>query len=207
MSKLLVATIGHITAGKTTILRAIAGNFEAAYISEGAIKRHIVEQNKQVYNYKNSLSEDLRDQGYRQAICESIQALKENDLVLLDASFHRAFRREWLYVALRENGLQDVEVLWLVLSCNNKEEVERRISNRARDKIKTADNQADHIDVYLQMEADFDPVGNEIRPSGFCSSVVSIDTYQNKILKEAFDKNAIQTDHVYRFLTEEYLHS
>lgn len=207
MSKLLVATIGHITAGKTTILRAIAGNFEAAYISEGAIKRRIVEQNKQVYNYKNSLSEDLRDQGYRQAICESVQALKKNDLVLLDASFHRAFRREWLYDALRGNGLQDVEVLWLVLSCNNKEEVERRIGNRAKAKMKTADNQADHIDVYLQMEADFDPVGSEACPPGFCSSIVSIDTYQNRILEKTFGENAIRTGCIYRFLIEEYLRS
>lgn len=205
MSKLLVLTVGHIAAGKTTLLRAIHRELDAVYISEGSIKRQLVIKAGHSYHYTDSLSEDLRDAGYKEAIRQMVEGFWEHDIVLMDASFHRQFRRDWVMAALRENGLLDIDILILWLFCSDEGEVERRVKKRAAAEIKNADNQADNMEVYRHIQGSFDPVDLSKLPEDLRISMIAMDTYQNKIVREQIAATQCTAlEWIRHFLKEEY---
>ena len=76
--RLLIVTMGHTASGKTTISRYLSAKLGVKYISEGEMKRSLVEN----YTYKDSLNEELRDQGYSLA-SEKVVSLFERENILI----------------------------------------------------------------------------------------------------------------------------
>jgi predicted kinase len=143
MSKIVVAMSGHTSAGKTTLAKYLQNKFNIEYISEGNIKRQFVGN----YDTRDSLSEALRDKGYEKAIECTIDVIKGKDSVILDASFHKQFRRTLLNNALGDK-FSNCILVWLYCNCSNYDEIVKRIMNR-KTAIKNADNQADDISIEL----------------------------------------------------------
>ena len=174
--KCIIAMVGHTAAGKTTLARFLSKRLDIPYISEGELKRGLKPQ----YISENSLDEELRDKGYRMAIVHCINLLLDNDIVIIDASFHKLIRRVWLMDAL--NPLSGVNVIWLYCDCPDEKVVRERLRKRALEKEKNADNQADQFYIYKFIKSAFDPVAVDDFNPLIGTAVVKINTAQNIII-------------------------
>lgn len=174
--KCIIAMVGHTAAGKTTLARFLSKRLVIPYVSEGEFKRSLKPQ----YTSENSLDEELRDKGYRMAIDHCIDLLFENDIVIIDASFHKLIRRLWLLDAL--NPLHRVNVIWLYCDCPDEKVVRERLHKRALEKDKNADNQADQFYIYKFIKSTFDPVVLDDFNPLIGTAVVKINTAQNIII-------------------------
>jgi predicted kinase len=174
-TKIALITAGHTAAGKTTLGRAISEKFNIQYVSEGEIKRGLVEN----YTAKNSLDEKLRDKGYAMASQKAIEHLLESDTVLVDASFHKRIRRVAIESEIRKQ-IDNVVVVWLYCDCSDYSKVEKRISRRA-ELPKSADTQADSIAIYSHILNNFDIF--DIRHFSGNTVITSVDTNYNKLRK------------------------
>jgi predicted kinase len=183
MSKIIFAMAGHTAAGKTTLAKYLHNEFGFEYISEGNIKRQLVEN----YSAKDSLNEALRDEGYEKAIKYAMEVLEKRDYLILDASFHKQFRRLMLDTALRSK-FSNYILVWLYCNCSNCDEVDKRIRHR-KFSLKNADNQADDISIYNHIMTNFDLL--EATQMGGLSIVIFIDTYVNKILNVECSYNSL----------------
>lgn len=177
--KILICGIGHTAAGKTTTLRKLAKKLNCIFISEGAIKRGLIGDS---FNVNNSMDEDLRSRGYRIAIQQAFNELKNNTCVIIDASFHQLFRRLWVYDEVRKfDG--DVCVIWVYCYCDNIDKVSERITQRANEKVVHADIQARSMEVYHYTMSTFDKVDIVDFPSYIASAIIYNNTNVSEIDK------------------------
>lgn len=92
-----IMMIGRTAAGKTTTAAFLAEALQIEHILCAKFKRLAVGGQ---YTPRDSLREDLRDIGYKKGIEYAQQQLMSGSSVILDASFHKAKRRRWVYLAL-----------------------------------------------------------------------------------------------------------
>lgn len=173
--KFIIAMIGHTAAGKTTLAKYLSERLNSPCISEGKLKRSLKTQ----YISENSLDEELRDKGYKMAIMHCIEQLSLNDIVIIDASFHRLIRRIWLYDAITSQ--LGISVIWLYCDCPNENEVKNRLYKRASEKEKNADNQADQFYIYEYIKSTFDPVSVDDFNPRINTAIIKINTAANII--------------------------
>jgi hypothetical protein len=177
----IIATVGHTAAGKTTMLRYLCDNalFDINYINEGQIKRQL----RPNYSTKDSLDEELRDKAYRRAIQQAYQSIQEEGSIvqLIDASFHRMFRRKWIYDCIQDSE-EMIKLLWLFLYCPELSKVEKRINNR-KAMIKAADNHADSVDIYKHIISQLEAPSLGEVPDCFEVGLIYINTDSNRIEK------------------------
>ena len=156
--KILSFTIGRTASGKTFFARPLCELLGASYISEGSIKRMI----KKDYCALDSLDETLRNKAYKKAIKFAKRVLEKGNNVLIDASFHRSFRRNWLY-----NELLPFCKICIILYfiCPSDYETEKRINRRnsmRSEKGKEADIHANIFDIYRFINKTFDEFNLEV---------------------------------------------
>lgn len=169
---LAMATLGRPVAGKTTLARFLCSTLGVQYIPEAAIKRSL----RAGYVTHDSLDEDLRDLGYRAAIEVARACLERRAPVLVDASFHRRRRRQWLYDAVSK--LADGLVV-LYCRCDDPAKIARRIEMRARGP-KSAETQADSMEVYRFIDAAFEEPEEDEFPADLPVAVFDVDTDRNE---------------------------
>ncbi|MGC4102096.1 P-loop nucleotide/nucleoside kinase family protein [Ferruginibacter sp.] len=172
--RVLIFTIGKTAVGKTTLAKRVAKKLKFEYLSEGSIKKSLVEK----YTYKESLSETLRNFGYKKTIKMSTVLLK-NKNVIIDASFHKKFRRKWLYDSLRRR----VDLLVAIyIDCPNKTKIISRI-NKRKLMPKNSENQADSIKVYNKISKEFNVPNITEFSIEADSAIIFINTDTNEISK------------------------
>ena len=204
MDKYIIISIGHTAAGKTTLLRRLSTVFNLSFISEGALKRSLVEK----YENSCSVDEDLRSNGYKLALQKAMTILKSENTVILDASFHKKFRRMWVYEYLNQFNLySNAHILWIYCYCSNRDVVKSRIHLREISKIKNADNQADKMFIYDYIIKEFDPVSINDFPLDSKSSVLVIDSYINEIISYTSNDKQEFFEDIVAYIKNEYLPS
>jgi len=174
----IIVSIGHTAAGKTSLLNYLSNKLNLSYIEEGQIKRDLLPAE---YTSKDSLNEDLRDKAYKIAIERAILLLKEKRNIALDASFHRNYRRQWVYDLLVNNLDLKPIIIWLYVYCNNKYKVKIRINNRFNSNTKTAKNQADKFYIFEHIINTFDEVNLSSFPANYRSIILNVDTDENEL--------------------------
>ena len=177
-NNILLVTLGHTTAGKTTLSKFLLSipEYALSYVEEGRIKREIIGN----YTTKDSLNEELRDKAYGIAIDKANTMLTSSN-VLVDASFHRIERRNKVYKMLIDRN-DSTSLIWLYCYCHNIQEVQNRIQKRKIAK-KTAETQADSMSIYYHIVETFSlPSISEI-PDSIEAAIIHIDTYNNCIDK------------------------
>jgi predicted kinase len=167
-----MATLGRPVAGKTTLARFLATTLRVQYIPEAAIKRCL----RSEYVTRDSLDEDLRDLCYRAAIEVVRACLDRGAPALVDASFHRRRRRQWLYDAVSKTG--DGLVL-LYCRCDDPATVARRIDMRARGP-KSAETQADSLEVHRFIDGTFEEPAPDELPADLPVAIFDVDTHRNE---------------------------
>lgn len=177
MSKIVYITVGHTAAGKTTLSRMLSEIFKIEYISEGKIKRSL----KSSYSSFDSLDEHLRNEGYKKAIEQMADVLKTFDSVILDASFHKKYRRQWVYDTLKTITGHKIFVVWFFCECPDNDTVKERISKRKSSCVKHADNQADIYEIYEHISTTFDMPKISEFPSTIPSAIIKINTFSTTI--------------------------
>jgi predicted kinase len=168
---LAMATLGRPVSGKTTLARFVATTLGVQYVPEAALKRCL----RPEYVTRDSLDESLRDLGYRAAIEVARACLERGAPALVDASFHRRRRRQWFYDAISKTA---DGVVWLYCRCDDPAKVARRIEQRALGP-KSAETQADSMEVHRFIDAAFEePVDDEF-PAGLPVAIFRVDTDRN----------------------------
>lgn len=185
--KLLICGIGHTAAGKTTTLRALSQKMNVSYISEGAIKRNLVGES---FDVNNSMDEELRSRGYKIAISKAFDILKEQDCVILDASFHQLFRRMWVYDEAA-NFQDKIGIIWIYCYCDNIIKVSDRIKKRANEKVVNADIQARSMEVFYYTMRTFDNVKIKDFPKTIATAIIFNNTDMSRIDNIESNDNSI----------------
>jgi predicted kinase len=199
MAKYLYVLCGHTAAGKTTLGKKICDKLKMELVSEGKIKREMVGES---YTADNSLDETLRDRGYKKAIDISIEKLKDCNQILLDASFHKKFRRDWIKDAIDKSNL-DIVTIWLYVYCPNKDKVIERIQERKVAK-KEADNQADSIKIYEHIISTFDMLKKEDMWDNSLAYIFNTDI---EMVEDRYEKNLTLADDKYIKKLERFVYS
>lgn len=180
MANYIICSIGLTAAGKTTTLKAISSLCGIKFISEGTLKREMVNGE---FSIKNSTDEELRSKGYRKAISLAFDYIQtEKKDVIIDASFHQQFRRNWIYEEITARKLYDISVIWVYCICENESLIEERIHQRFISPIKCADNQANTIGVYNYTKSTFDDVSIERFVGIVPTYLIVVDTEKSKIV-------------------------
>ena len=113
-----------------------------------------------------------REPGYCFASAKAAAAIETGRTPVVDASWYRRFRREWLYeAALYANA----SLLLIYVSCNDLTEIRRRLTLRAvrQDGV---DDIADSMDVYHHIDREFEePHPSEI-PHGLELRLLRVET-------------------------------
>lgn len=184
--RILIVSVGHTAAGKSTLLKYLSNKFDATLISEGKIKRSLLNRE---YTSEDSLDELLRDAGYKIAIDAAIENMNNNDITILDASFHKQYRRLWIYDAIKRID-HPYLVIWLYVHCENIDKVKARILKRAQDPFKHANNQADKYFIFEHIIKSFDPISLSVFNAD--TIVYEIETSENKL--QLYDQNISYED-------------
>lgn len=208
--KFLIISVGHTAAGKTTLLKFLRTHFDAIYISESEIKRSLVSS----YSSSDSLDEELRDGAYKIAVEKAVSLLQINNTVLLDASFHKLFRRNWVYDEITK--IKDaIVIIWLNVFCDDISKVKERIKNREECEQKTYENQADKYYIFEHISNTFDKVEILSFPNSCPTVLFTINTNINKITfvsSNYFDCNIVPQSIsglykiIHEYLKTNYLH-
>jgi predicted kinase len=189
VSRTVYHTLGRTASGKTTVSKFLSTRLQLVYISEAKLKRDIVEQNTK-YNAYDSLSEDLRDQGYKAAIEVGRRCLEHGFSIMIDASFHRKHRRRWLYEVVAAFSCNLVVIYTI---CSNLHKTRDRILKRDREE-KNEFNQADSFSVYKHVDATFEePQIQEFSGANFALYYVNTDSNHFKMQVTPADDLAFST--------------
>ena len=211
--KEFVVLVGASGCGKSTLLRMIAG---LENISDGEI---FIDEKK-----VNDVHPKDRDiafvfQSYalypHMTVRENIAfGLKMRNIdkdtieqknTLIDASFHKYFRRKMLYDMMLLKG-KSTFLVWLYCFCPNVEKVKDRINKRkdanSNNMIKVAENQADSMEIYNHIIETFDLPSIEEVPSQINCAIISFNTDTNTIVKIEKNSELADLDLVVRKICE-----
>jgi predicted kinase len=166
---LLVAMMGRTGAGKSTLSQVLATGLPAWRISEVAIKRAL----RSGLSAEDAYDETLRDLGYRAAIAAAQAALGAGLSCIVDASFHRRVRRDW--VAAASGG-----VIWVYCRCDDEQEVARRIAVRPLD---GPDGHARSMEIYQHIAAAFEEPEEFVE--GERAALIHVDTLVGRVWSAA----------------------
>jgi predicted kinase len=170
---IIYSTMGRTAAGKTTLAQWLHCETSALYVPEGALKRTL----RIGYQTEDSLDESLRDYGYTAAIAISKQSVAKGQNCVIDASFHRRFRRQWLYNAIAST---EVVIIWLYCKCNSRPEIEKRIRLR-KGLPSMAATQANSMEIFDFIDRNFEELASDEVSSPLNVVAIEIDTFHNTI--------------------------
>ena len=202
MNQTVYCTLGRTASGKTTLSKYLSRKAGLLYISESRLKRAIVTQ-KKPYNANDSMNEELRNIGYKIAIEKCHDYLEHGSNPIIDASFHKRFRRQWLYEVITN---YNCNLIILYTDCKNIKKIENRIRQRVSQK-KNENNQADSLSVYHHIDQYFDePIKSEL--TSLNAAIFFIDTDINIIQRFIAFNNSQRFNELLRItknLLEKYL--
>jgi predicted kinase len=180
----LIMMRGHTASGKTTLSRWLAANTAAIHISQSARKRALVTE----YSAADSLREDLRERGYEAALADALECIRAGSTPIIDASYHKLARRRRVYEGAAAVG---AFVILIDCFCPSTDEVSRRIAAR-RGVPKTADNQADSMQIYHHILGTEDPFSEGEVPGCVPTGFIRINTSANLIEAHACESGSAQ---------------
>jgi len=125
--KFVIAMLGRTAAGKTTTARELSKRIEnSLYIGQSALKIALTDQDQKFT--PSHLNESLRDFGYRAAVAVAVaeEAIREEITPLIDTSFHKTARRDWVFSLARRCGID--LLVFIYCCCSSEDETKNRIA-------------------------------------------------------------------------------
>ena len=182
MIPLAIFMIGRTAAGKTTLSEDLCKQLAIPYVSEAAKKREL----KPAYTTEDSLDESLRDRAYHLAIKECCAHVSAGTPSLVDASFHKRYRRDWLYSAAQAAHAR--AVVGIYCRCPSRAVTTSRITARRTAK-KTAKTHADSMTIYDFIDANFDEPSIAELPPLISSALFCVDSQNNQLTVESISRD------------------
>lgn len=122
-------------------------------------------------------SDDEREMVYSEmARLANVRLAEGLDFVILDGNFNRKARREPIYTAVYDNGI-DLYIVECVVT--NESIIERRMEERKRSPD-IPENYASTMDLYFMIKISAEPVGQDQLPDGSFPRIITYDTEKSE---------------------------
>lgn len=184
MQPTLIILYGYTGAGKSTIGELLSNNLTKIEKNNIVLKTNIARmQGREKFNpgkdyFDDHIEENRkdRDKSYKIIIDLSKEYLLKNKIVILDASFNKKYRRDWVYDLVDEIKANLI-IIWC--ECKNKVKIKERIKKRYGDFL-NPDNQANSFKVYSLVKNQADKIENlELKENKY--KIIHFDTDLEKI--------------------------
>lgn len=184
--KFVIAMLGRTAAGKTTTARELSKRIgNSLYIGQSALKIALTDQDQKFT--PSHLNESLRDLGYRAAVAVAEEAIREEITPLIDASFHKIARRDWVFSLARRCGIN--LLVFIYCCCSSEDETKKRIARRnSREGI---DNAAGDYAVYRHISDNFEEI-TSAESGGVPTAVFYVDTFLQSVESVSWNTTADQ---------------
>ncbi len=113
---------GHPMSGKTTAaarirdcLRNTGIPAEIISSAKNRLKETVHSSTTSFVDEGNARTRSIKDEAYRGVCNVAVKCLRKNVVPILDATFHKLYRREWVYALAKSEGAA-VYLVWLVQS-------------------------------------------------------------------------------------------
>lgn len=144
------------------------------YIGQSALKIALTDQDQKFT--PSHLNESLRDFGYRAAVAVAEEAIREEITPLIDASFHKTARRDWVFSLARRCG---IDLLVFIYCCRSSEdETKNRIARRNFGE--GIDNAAGDYTIYRHISDNFEEI-TSAESGGVPTVVFYVDTFLQSV--------------------------
>lgn len=173
--RVVIAMLGRTAAGKTTTARELSRRIGGSlYIGQSALKLALTDKDYKLTS--THLNESLRDYGYRAAVAVAEEAIRKEITPLIDASFHKVARREWVFSMARRRGID--LLVFIYCFCSSDDETRKRIARRSsKDGI---DNAAGDYAVYQHISDNFEEI-TLAESEGIPTAVFYVDTFSESV--------------------------
>ena len=184
--RILIAMLGRTAAGKTTTARELSRRIGGSlFIGQSALKIALTDKHHKFT--PSHLNESLRDFGYRAAIAVAEEAIRKDITPLIDASFHKVARREWVFSLARRCGID--LLVFIYCYCSNEDETKKRIARRSsREGIEDA---AGDYEVYKHISNNFEEI-TSAESGGIPTAVFYVDTFSQSVESVCWSTTADQ---------------
>lgn len=125
---------GHPMSGKTTAaariqscLRKIGILAEIIGSAKSRLKGKVHSSTTGFVDEGNARTRSAKDKAYRSVCNAAVKCLRRNVVPVLDATFHKLYRREWVYALAKSEGAA-VYLVWLVF--NDEKAIKRSMKER-----------------------------------------------------------------------------
>ena len=173
--RVVIAMLGRTAAGKTTTARALSRRIgDSLYIGQSALKLALTDKDHKLTS--THLNESLRDYGYRAAVAVAEEAIRKGITPLIDASFHKVTRREWVFSLARRRGID--LLVFIYCFCSSEDETKKRIARRSSKE--GIDNAAGDYAVYKHISDNFEEI-TVAESEGIPSAVFYVDTFSQSV--------------------------
>ena len=184
--KIVIAMLGRTAAGKTTTARALSRRIgNSLFIGESALKLALTDKDQKFTS--SHLNESLRDFGYRAAVAVAEEAIRKDITPLIDASFHKVARRDWVFSLARRRRID--LLVFIYCCCSSDDETKKRIARRSsREGI---DNAAGDYSVYKHISDNFEEI-TSAESGGIPTAVFYVDTFSQSVESVSWNTTADQ---------------
>ena len=167
--------LGRTAAGKTTTARELSRRIgNSLFIGQSALKIALTDKDQKFTS--SHLNESLRDFGYRAAVAVAEEAIRKEITPLIDASFHKVARRDWVFSLARRRGID--LLVFIYCCCSSEDETKKRIARRSsREGI---DNAAGDYAVYRHINDNFEEI-TSAESGGIPTAVFYVDTFSQSV--------------------------
>jgi len=173
--RVVIAMLGRTAAGKTTTARELSRRIgDSLYIGQSALKLALTDKDHKLTS--THLNESLRDYGYRAAVAVAEEAIRKEITPLIDASFHKVARREWVFSLARRRGID--LLVFIYCFCSSEDETKKRIARRSSKE--GIDNAAGDYAVYKHISDNFEEI-TLAESEGIPSAVFYVDTFSQSV--------------------------
>ena len=173
--RVIIAMLGRTAAGKTTTARELSMRIQdSLFISQSALKIALTDKDYKFTSFH--LDETLRDIGYTAAIAVAEEAIRKEITPLIDASFHKVARRDWVFSLARRCRID--LLVFIYCYCSSEDETKKRIARRSfKEGI---DNAAGDYAVYKHISDNFEEI-TLAESKGFPTAVFYVDTFSQSV--------------------------
>lgn len=195
--RVAILVMGRTASGKTTTAKRLSEILDYQYIPCAYYKRLL----KAEYQKKDSLNDELRDEGTRLAVNAAIESLKKKSVVL-DSSFGTKRRRKYVI----EHLAKHVDSIFIVYcKSTNIVETKNRIELRKGKEDEDIQYHASDFKIYEHIDQTFEePDSCELESVRGSKYIYYIDTFNNEIVKPKHDCDNL-TKEMYGILKENVL--
>ncbi len=173
--RVVIAMLGRTAAGKTTTARELSRRIgNSLYIGQSALKIALTDRDPKITS--SHLNESLRDFGYRAAVAVAEEAIRKNITPLIDASFQKVARRDWVFSLARRRGID--LLVFIYCCCSSEDETKKRIARRST-KV-GIDNAAGDYAVYKHISDNFEEI-TSAESGGIPTAVFYVDTFSQSV--------------------------